>query len=566
MKKKYIALVCACAAAFSLNTAAFAQTYTAASVSGNSVELNLSSDYGRAQYTIYLLKPGGELPADEKGISTAFDKIESIDASGDISGVFKRHVVNFEFDEGAPYGVYKAIIGGGEIDGKIIDITYANPSEEQTAVAEVNGASASTIGAVLSKYQDKVWSLDVDKAIYQSNKSEVETNVAAILGGGALSAQDVAEAFEKACMLSEIKNCDSADIYTKLFLYEEYLGVIYSTDVKNKDAALADIFVHLKKTESMTTPVELETVLRASEAVAKVNAANRDTVIDVIKEYNDILKLDLEGKFKTVDAYQMAKGIIAGKTYMTPWVIADKFNALVAELSKPKTENVIGGGGGGGGGTAVRRNDANSGPLSPIQGGVNSELVSSLDRNSRFNDLENALWAVSYIEYMAENNIMNGDGNGQFRPGDTITRAEFIKVLISALNLENAEVQNPVWFEDVPEDAWYAGYVKTGSGLGITNGVAPTAFAPLQQVSRQDAAVMIVNAVKASGLQLHPENKEITFLDNENISDYAKEAVLELVNADVISGYEDGTFLPQNALLRSETAKLVYTMLSGLKD
>lgn len=216
MKKEYIALVCACAAAFSLNTAAFAQTYTAASVSGNSVELNLSSDYGRAQYTIYLLKPGGELPADEKGISTAFDKIESIDASGDISGVFKRHVVNFEFDEGAPYGVYKAIIGGGELDGKIIDITYANPSEEQTAVAEVNGASASTIGAVLSKYQDKVWSLDVDKAIYQSNKSEVETNVAAILGGGASSSSRMLRRhLKRRVCCQKLKIADSADIYHK---------------------------------------------------------------------------------------------------------------------------------------------------------------------------------------------------------------------------------------------------------------------------------------------------------------------------------------------------------------
>ncbi len=563
MKKKYIALVCACAAALSLNTAAFAQTYTAASVSGNRVEVNLSSDYGRAQYTIYLMKPGGELPTDEKGISTAFDKIESIDASSDISGAFTRHTVNFLFAEGAPYGVYKAIIGGGELDGKIIDITYANPLEEQTAVTEINSASALAIGAVLSKYQDKVWSLDMDKAIYQANKSEVETNTAAILGGSATNAQDVAEAFEKACMLSEIKNCADADIYTKLFLYEEYLGVTYSADVKNKDAALADVFAHLKKTETMTTPKELEDVLRASEAVAKVNAANRDNVIDVIKEYNDILKIDLEGKFKTVDAYQMAKGIIAGRTYMTPQAIVNKFNALVTELSKPKTENVVGGGGG----TTVKRNDANSnGSFLPTTGGVNSDLVSSLDRNSRFNDLGNALWAVSYIEYMAENNIMNGDGNGQFRPDDTITRAEFIKVLISALNLENVEVQNPVWFEDVPDDAWYAEYVKVGSGLGITNGTAPTTFAPMQQVSRQDAAVMIVNAVKAAGLRLHPEEKEIAFSDSENISGYAKEAVLELVNADVISGYEDGTFLPQNALLRSETAKLVYTMLSGLKD
>lgn len=569
MKKKYIAAAFICAAALSASTVAFAETYTSVSVNGKSAELSLSSDYGRAQYTVYLLKPGETVPNDESGASTAFDKIESIDASGDVSGTFTRHNLSLEFTEDASYGVYKAVIGGGELDGEIIDVTYANPSDEQAALAEIKGASASTIGAVLDKYQGKVWSLDTDKAIYKAHKSEVEANTAAILGGGASSVQEVTEAFEKACMLAEIKHCDKAEIYTKLFMYEEYLGITYPQEVKNKNNDVADVFSDLRKSEKITTPLELEDVLRASEAVAKVNSADRDTVINVLKEYNDIFKINFEGQFKKVDSYQVAKGIIAGRKYTAPSGVLTKFNEVVAAMSKSSTENIVRPGGNGGGGGIASGSQNNTGGVNkffPSTGDVNSELVSSLDTNRIFSDLENAKWAVSYIEYMAENNIMNGDGNDKFRPTDTITRAEFIKVLISALKLENAEIKSSIDFADVPSDAWYANYVKIGSSLGITNGTSPTTFSPTEQVSRQDAAVMIMNAVKAAELNLYTEKKGIEFSDSESISDYAKEAVSELVSAGVISGYEDGTFLPKNSLLRCETAKLIYSMLSGLKE
>ena len=569
MKKKYIAAALVCTAALSLSAGAFAETYTSVSVNGKNAELSLSSDYGRAQYTVYLLKPNETIPNDESGASIAFDKIESIDASGDISGEFTRHNLSLEFTDDAPYGVYKAVIGGGELDGKVIDVTYAKPSDEQAALDEIKGASASSIGAVLDKYQDKAWSLDTDKAIYKEHKSEVEANTAEILGGSASNVQEVITAFEKACMLAEIKNCDKAEIYTKLFMYGDYLGIDYSEDIKKQNKDVIDIFSDLRKTEKVTTPLELEDALRAAEAVAKVNSADRDTVINVLKEYNDILKINFEGQFKKVDSYQVAKGIISGKKYTDPSGILTKFNEVVAELSKSKTENVVRPGGNGGGSSIAGNNKNNTvsdKKFYPSIGDVNSELVSSLDINRMFSDLENAKWAVSYIEYMAENNIMNGDGNGKFRPTDTITRAEFIKVLISALKLEDAEITNPIDFADVPSDAWYANYVKIGSSLGITNGTSPTTFSPAEQVSRQDAAVMIINAVKAAELNLYTEKKEVEFSDSESISDYAKEAVSELVNAGVISGYEDGTFLPKNSLLRCETAKLIYSVLSGLKE
>lgn len=569
MDKKCLAAACICAATLFASTGAFAETYTSAKLNEKNIEINLTSDYGSAQYTVYLLKPNGKIPTDEKGTTTDFYKIENINAVDDSKGIFNDHTFAIQLDDNAPYGVYKAVIGGGEIDGALIDIAYASASDANAALAEIKTATAETIGGVLTKYQDKVWSIDTDKAIYKSNKSEVETSLYEMLKDDVASVQNVIDAFEKACMLTEIKNCDKDEIYLKLFLYEEYLGITYSQEVINKNAELVDVFSNLRKSEKITTEDDLAKVLRASEAVAKVNLADRDNIINTMKEYNDVLSIDFNGKFAKVDSYQVAKSLVAGKKYATAKSVLDKFNEIVEELSKGKTENVITSkpsGGGGGISNSSNTTISSGNTFYPSSDGVSSDMVASLDNEELFDDLDNAQWAVPYIKYMAENGIMSGDGNSKFRPTDTITRAEFIKVLIYALDLENAEFEQAINFDDVPSDAWYTDYVKIGSGLGITNGTSETTFSPMQQVSRQDAAVMILNAVKVAGLNLHTEIKNSDFADSEDISDYAKEAVDELVNADIISGYDDATFLPKNSLLRCETAKLIYSMLTALKE
>ena len=38
-------------------------------------------------------------------------------------------------------------------------------------------------------------------------------------------------------------------------------------------------------------------------------------------------------------------------------------------------------------------------------------------------------WAQAEIDSLKEKNIVSGDANGDFRPDDSITRAEFIKII-----------------------------------------------------------------------------------------------------------------------------------------
>ena len=552
MKRRYLIAACVCICLTALGTSVFAQTYTAAEVDGNSVLLHLSSDCGRAQYTVYLLRPDGEVPTGTSGNSDAFERVEEINAQADLSGIYTAHNLTFSLADSASYGEYTMVVGGGELDGEKLKLTYGEPLEAAKAVAEINSANSGEVLAVLEKYQGKAWSLETERDIIKSQKSAVCEDVVAMIGGTAVAARDVSKAFEKACIIEEIKRCDMADLYDKLFLYEGYLDMEYPDTIKEASAGTAEIFGELRKTESIRTPDELQKALRAAEAVFKVNAADRDSVLNVIREYNDIFGID-----DTDHSYLLAKGMTSQK-YKTPNEVIAQYKAVRAELSKGSGESVIHrGGGSGSGGSGFQS--------LPVGNTVDTELVSSLDEKLAFEDLTDVEWAAPYIDYVCENNIMVGDGNGKFRPNDPINRVEFLKVLIGALKLEADDLDSVAAFSDVPQDEWYTEIVSTGVKLGIVKGINDTEFAPLQSVSRQDAAVMISRAVEAAGLELYTEKDKIGFTDAEEISDYAADAVLQLASAAVISGYEDGGFRPRGELLRCETAKMIYSVLSGLK-
>lgn len=58
--------------------------------------------------------------------------------------------------------------------------------------------------------------------------------------------------------------------------------------------------------------------------------------------------------------------------------------------------------------------------------------VSASAANQTFNDVPTTHWAYSYIQSAAADGVMNGVGDGNFAPGKTLTRAEFIVILMRA--------------------------------------------------------------------------------------------------------------------------------------
>ncbi|MFF2179040.1 S-layer homology domain-containing protein [Lysinibacillus sp. NPDC058147] len=55
--------------------------------------------------------------------------------------------------------------------------------------------------------------------------------------------------------------------------------------------------------------------------------------------------------------------------------------------------------------------------------------------NNTFKDVDPSHWASGYIATLADHNIALGDENGNFRPNENLTRAQFTAFMYRALDL-----------------------------------------------------------------------------------------------------------------------------------
>ena len=105
-------------------------------------------------------------------------------------------------------------------------------------------------------------------------------------------------------------------------------------------------------------------------------------------------------------------------------------------------------------------------------------------------------WAGRQIQVVAAKGAIEGRSNGIFAPQDSVTRAEFSKMLIRALNLENSMATES--FADVNTSDWFAPYVAAAAEKGIIQGRSSTSFAPHAKITRAEMATMISRALKVS--------------------------------------------------------------------
>ncbi len=211
-------------------------------------------------------------------------------------------------------------------------------------------------------------------------------------------------------------------------------------------------------------------------------------------------------------------------------------------------------GGGKGNGNGLPYIPDNSDPVKPEQ---NADRVDSI-----YNDVAKTHWAYGYIKTLTDKNIVSGSGDNNFYPESSVTREEFLKMLLCAMGVEvaNAEVS----FRDVDSNAWYAPYVATAYKMGIVNGIDETAFGIGTNIARQDMAVMTARLLKARDIAVN-NAVELNYQDASDISSYATEAVSELAGLKIMNGDENNLFLPTANATRAEASKIVY-VIAGMAE
>ncbi len=189
-------------------------------------------------------------------------------------------------------------------------------------------------------------------------------------------------------------------------------------------------------------------------------------------------------------------------------------------------------------------------------GKVNGSTSNNSNTNTgsiQFSDVNG--WEKEYVYYLAERKILNGKADGQFKPADNITRAEFVKIL-AAVSGQDVSKSTGTSFSDVNAASWYAPYVEWAYKNGIVKGSNGN-FKPSANITRQDMAVMIENFSKYMNKTVPSMEAGKTFADDSRIASYAKDAVASLQKAGIISGDVNGKFLPQSSATRAQAAKMI---------
>ena len=446
------------------------------------------------------------------------------------------------------YGVYTVVLGAKGFSAakadRTIYILYEEPGiKDEALTAITNTSSASDMINKIQEYNNKAYILELSNVddyqqelIYELVKAK----------GVNTTLNQIIESVEFAGEIAEIRNADIKRISEILINNKDVFGVDGDIDsVKNEAAAAVK-----NRLAGNETATKLKTIIREEVALALLNNAPTSQIIETIYKYNDVFDAQLSSRLSDISEYELEK-VLANVVFLNANAVEGIVNKAIDDIYKEQPKignNTSTMPRGGGGGYVV--------PSTLKQSEV--EIINE-DENKivELSDLAGYEWAEGYINYIYENAIMTGDGNGSFRPGDNLTREEFTKILITAFGggkIDEMEIK----FTDVEADAWYKPYIATASKLGITAGVTEETFGTGQYITRQDAAVMLQRAADAYYLNFEKKQTLVDFTDYDTVSDYARAAVDTLARAQIINGFEDGSFRPHNNITRAEIAKIIF--------
>lgn len=172
-----------------------------------------------------------------------------------------------------------------------------------------------------------------------------------------------------------------------------------------------------------------------------------------------------------------------------------------------------------------------------------------------FTDIHNH-WAADNILFAASRGLLSGTSDTTFSPNTGMTRGMFVTALgrLAGINPDSYKTGK---FTDVKADAYYAPYVNWAAQNGIVEGVTATTFAPDTNINREQMAVIMANYAKKLGYDLPKTLQAVTFADNAQISSWAKNAVRTMQQAGILSGKNGNKFDPKGTATRAEVATVL---------
>lgn len=235
------------------------------------------------------------------------------------------------------------------------------------------------------------------------------------------------------------------------------------------------------------------------------------------------------------------------------------------KVSEVKHSEIVTGAGTGGQSTTIM--SIVGGVYNPVTGTLDTVLHSFssyavIENKVNFNDMGLVKWAERSIQVAAAKGIVVGDGKGNYNPAGDVTRAEFLKMLVTTFHLKapNAtELLEP--FIDVNDSDWFSPDVKAGLNSGIID--SGTAFHPRVAITREEMAQMIGRVLRNQPGAFEIANADEIlkdFPDAASISSTMKDDLAYAVLKGIMIGRDKG-FEPTAKTTRAEAAVVVKKLI-----
>lgn len=458
-------------------------------------------------------------------------------------GTFEK---SFQLPDAMPGGIYEVTaVSGGKTASAVF--SYINRGQAEAAVTAINSSSgAAGIQSVLSEYLD---ALGIDPELFEAQGGEIAAVLAGRRPSGGYVFDSMMDILNQALAAAELKQGAALTAVMERYVPGQ---ISDPEDYKALEPAVEKELLGLLKTADFTRD-PFGAVYMQNLFLAKLMAASDYIQVrDAVLRHHQAADLDLS-------AYEALNS-----TYKKDYAMKALYSADVRTVAgiKPAYEQAIakarslsdsGGTGGGGSGGAGRPGGGGG------TGGnfaVDAETAGEINAAPRYTDMT-FHWSRDMVEALSEAGVISGYEDGSFRPDETVTRAEFAKLVSQCMRLDGDAVYP---FQDVEADAWFAPFVYRCASAGIVRGYDGE-FRPQEEITRQDAAVMIHRMLSARGAAA---NGAAVFADQDQIAAYAREAVAALADAGVITGYEN-LFSPEDLTTRAEAAAMLCRAMAYLQ-
>ena len=185
---------------------------------------------------------------------------------------------------------------------------------------------------------------------------------------------------------------------------------------------------------------------------------------------------------------------------------------------------------------------------------ANKTINITVKEKIEFNDTQGH-WAEKTINLFVEKGFINGYDDKTFKPDNSMTRAEFVKVVNNVFGYNQMGTEQ---FDDVNESDWFYSDICIGINMGYIKGKSKDKFAPNDSITRQEVAMILTNIMDNKDNNL---DKLSLFKDGHQTDEWAKPSVEGAIESGYLNGYEDQTIRANGNITRAEAI----SMLSRVK-